>query len=91
MQQVIDARRTAAGARVGYLEQVQLGDGPQQFAWIPGDPLGVRQVAGVVVGGGDRQRVPGRGRPDPGQELGQVLDLAAHLGRTLGPAAVGSP
>ena len=39
LQQVVHARRTAAGARVRHLDQGQLRDGPQQVARLPGDPL----------------------------------------------------
>ena len=58
LQQVVHAGRPAADLRLGDLGQPQPGDGPQQLPRLGPDPLGVLEVAGVVVGDRHRQRVP---------------------------------
>ena len=60
VEQVVDAGRAAADLRRRRSPQLQPGDAAQQRARLRADALGVRQVAGVVVGDGHRQRVPRR-------------------------------
>ena len=59
----------------------------QQRARRGGDPLRVPQVAGVVVGRPDRDRMPLGDRPERVEELGQVADLGRQRRRPRRPAS----
>ena len=50
---VVDAGAAAAPVGLGELDELEPGDELQEIAWLLGDLLAVRQVAGVVVGDGE--------------------------------------
>src|SRR3546814_2160688 len=60
----------------------------QQVARLGAHPLRVAQVAGVVVGHGHLERVPGRRRPQLDEELGDVAHLLGEGSRPLGVGGV---
>src|SRR5205823_13535795 len=72
LDQVVDARRAAAQLPLGGLEQLEPGDGAQQRARLLAHALGVREVAGVVVGDLELDRPAAGGGLDGGEELGDV-------------------
>ena len=56
----------------------------QQRARLGADALGVREVAGVVVGDGHRERVPRGDRAELVEDLRDVADLAGERRGPLG-------
>ena len=88
LDQVVDACRAAAGAAVGDLGQHEAGNAGQQAARLRGDPLGVAEVTGVVVGDGQAQLGPRCDRSELGQELTEVADPGAERGRPASPDGI---
>ena len=77
LEQVVDAGRAAAQLPLGGLEQLQAGDAAQQLARLRAHPLGVGEVAGVVVG--DAQR-----RSDARTACGSCSASSSWTSRDLG-------
>ena len=55
VEDAVEAGAAAAEVGLGHLAQLEAGDGAQQGARLGLDPLGVGQVAGVLVGHGHGQ------------------------------------
>ncbi len=85
VEDVVDPRRPAAQVALGDLLQHQAGYAAQQLARLAADPLGVAEVAGVVVGDGDVEGVPLGPRADLDEELRDVADLGTERPRPLDP------
>ena len=88
LHEVVDAGRAAAQLPVGGLEQLELRDPAQQRARLRADALRVREVAGVVVGDAQRERMARRLRLVLGEQLGDVVDAGRERGGALGPLGV---
>ena len=88
VEQVVDAgrRRSTARPRRSRRRSARVCRPAASRGWRP-DALGVREVAGVVVGDRHRQRVPRRHRAELDQQLGHVADL----GRERRPPARRTP
>jgi len=81
LEEVVDAGGAAAEGGFGDLGDLKAGDGTEKFAGLDEDSLGVAEVAGVVVGDADWERVPGR----DGWEFGEEFrDVAAFCGEGVG-------
>ena len=50
LHDVVDASAAAAPEALRQLYQLEVGDEPQELAWLGGDLLAMREVAGLVVG-----------------------------------------
>ena len=61
-EQIVNAGRSAADVALGDFPQFEPWDGPQYLARLLTNALGVLQVARVVIGDTERQRMPGRAR-----------------------------
>src|SRR3954451_8547124 len=75
VENVVDAGGAAAQLRLGDLLELQPGDGIEQLARLGPDALGVCQMARVVVGDGQLERVPRRDGAELDQDLRDVADL----------------
>lgn len=69
---VVDAGGSAAVVRPLHLHQLDTGDGANQFAWGFADLLAVEEMAGVLIGDAERQRVEGRHEAEVGEKFGDV-------------------
>src|SRR6185436_7105386 len=87
-EDVVDPRRPAAEVGIGDLLEGQAGYATQQLARLAPDPLSMTQVAGVVVGDGDVERVSLGALPDLDEELRDVANLGRHRRRPLPPRGV---
>ncbi len=76
LREVVDARRAAADRLLGRLGTLEAGDRVQQLARLDADPLRVREVARVLEGDAQLERMPLRSRLLR-QQLGDVDD--AHV------------
>ena len=81
LDEVVDPGRAAAHPGVLDLDQLDAGDRAQDRARLGGDPLGVVQVAGVLVDDPGRLDRRPRGRR---AELGEHLGHVAHASRRSG-------
>ena len=72
LDEVVDAGRAAAQLPLGRLEQLEAGDRAQQARGCCAHLLGVGEVAGVVVGDAQRQRMARRALVVLGEELVHV-------------------
>ena len=72
LHQVVDSRGAAADRGFGDFQQLELRDAFQQGARLRANALRVLQVAGIVVGHPQAQRVASGARLELGQEFGDV-------------------
>ncbi len=84
VEDVVDPGRAAAQLGLGDLPQLEAGDRAEQPPRLGAHALGVREVAGVVVGHGHLERVADRDRPELVEDLGDVAHLVGE-----GPGPVG--
>ena len=80
---IFDAERAAEAAadfRLGHLGEGEAGDGAEQSAGLGFDAEFAQAGAGIVIGGGDRQRRRGGGEfHDVDQEGGQLVGFRGEL------------
>src|SRR5262249_49066583 len=88
LDQVVDAGASAALISVGNLEQLEPRDAVEEPARLLPDPLGVRQMAGVVVRDAGADRMPRREGRQAGEELGDVANFRGELLRARSPFLV---
>jgi hypothetical protein len=86
LHQVVDSRGAAADRGFGDFQQLELRDAFQQHARLRADALRVLQVAGIVVGHAQAQRVASGARPELGQEFGD--DAALRRKRLRAPGVL---
>lgn len=82
VEDVVDPGRAAAQRGAGDLPDRHAGDRAQQLSGLVSDALRVAEVAGIVVGDGQLEGVPGRHRPQLDEQLGDVPDLGGERLRT---------
>ena len=87
LEQVVDACGAAADLPLGRLDQLEPRNRAEERPRLGPEGLGVREVAGVVIGDSQRERVPRRPRL-PRQELRDVADLGREGEGALGPVGV---
>jgi len=85
--QVVDARGAAADLPLGRLDQLEPRNRAEERPRLGPKGLGVRQVAGVVIGHPQRQRMPRRPWLAR-KELRDVADLGRESEGALGPIGV---
>src|SRR5437867_4057479 len=72
LDQVVDPGAAAALIAVGYLHELKLRDTAKELPRSRTNPLGMREVTGVVIGDARLHRMPRGQRWQPGEKLGDV-------------------
>jgi len=74
LQRAVKAGSAAADLWVAHLDEIDAGDGADQIARLLANPLGMREMARILVGHAQFHLAIGRRKADLGQPLAQVFD-----------------